>query len=228
MSLSQQYDSLFKRYGTDRYGIPVSYLRSLAKRESDFNLRSGEDRPIGGARGLLQVTDDVRQDYNTKHGTNWTIEDMFEPEKNIKVATYLLSKILDAFEDVALKPDWTSSRWVELFTFAWNAGWTPSLGVPRVIGLLEKNGYDRERITVELVRKTAEEMKRAGIKIGKHLDRNDKMDWSKGVTSLYFKERYFRERGINETPRSNGSNSGWGLVLGGLILLGITAALLKK
>src|SRR5688572_1417210 len=58
--VSRKFDPLFKQHSR---GLPVAYLRALAKRESDMNPRLAEPK---SGWGLLQVIEEVRRDYNKR------------------------------------------------------------------------------------------------------------------------------------------------------------------
>src|SRR5262245_33899876 len=67
---SRKFDPLFAKYGR---GMPVAYLRSLARGESGLNPLLIDPK---GARGLLQVVHVVRVDFNERHKTHHTPADL--------------------------------------------------------------------------------------------------------------------------------------------------------
>ena len=64
MALSRMFDPLFREHG---HGLPITYLRALAKRESNMNPLEA----TGPAWGLLQVTEVVRNDFNARNRTRY-------------------------------------------------------------------------------------------------------------------------------------------------------------
>ena len=72
-AVSRRFDPLFRKYGR---GLPVAYLRSLAKRESNLNPNESD----GPAWGLLQVVEVVRRDFNERHGTSYARRDLWSRE----------------------------------------------------------------------------------------------------------------------------------------------------
>lgn len=171
--LSKSYDTVFRRQCP---AIPVEYLRALAYRES----RMVAGNTSGAAWGLLEVVQDLVDDYNKVHGTSYSSADRLNPEVNARIACDLLATI------VRLLPgfSWSDPRQVNLLTFAWNAGWSRSTGVVGVVEYLIRSGMTPSKITIDMVRATAEKLSWTSD----HLKRTDKVAWCKTVTALYFQE----------------------------------------
>ncbi len=184
-SVSSPFDSLFSRHGR---GIPVAYLRSLAKRESNLNPAERS----GPAWGLLQVIEVVRRDYNERHGTRFRRLDLLEPKTNIVIASDLLRRIIASYARnhpsvPNMQQRWNNRRFVELLTFGWNAGYSERGGVGRVARYLEGRGQG-SRIDIDSIHQSA---RAAGA--SRHLSNARKVAWSKGVAWLYSRERQEEE-----------------------------------
>ncbi len=180
-AISRRFDSVFAEHAK---GLPLPYLRALAKRESNMNPRETD----GPAWGLMQVIEVVRRDHNKDFGTNYSRRDLLTPSVNVEIAATLLRRIVRSFQrnhpDVPnMRQDWTNPRFVELLTFAWNAGWSERGGIGRVARYLKKRGKAKE-ITVELVRANA---RNAGAI--RFLSETGRMRWSKSVARFYMSER---------------------------------------
>lgn len=179
--VSARFDALFRRYGR---GLPVAYLRSLGKRESNLD---PADR-TGPAWGLLQVMEVVRRDYNERHGTDYARTDLLEPRINIAIATDLLKRIIASYArnhpaTPNLQLDWSNRRFVELLTFGWNAGYSERGGVGRVARFLEAEGRAGE-ITIDTIHEAA-----ATAGASRHLSNPKKVRWCKSVARLHASER---------------------------------------
>jgi soluble lytic murein transglycosylase-like protein len=178
--LPRTFDPIFERY---RAELPIEYLRALAMRESGMNPRASD----GPARGLLQITEIVRADFNRTHHTAITRAQLLDPDTNVRIATWLLRFIVDGYArhhaDVAnMRPDWNNPRFAELVTFGWNAGPSEAGGVGRVVGYLKRKGA--REIDLDLVHEHA---RAAGAHA--HLSNPAKARWSRGVVALYQRER---------------------------------------
>jgi len=181
-ALPKTYDDVYRQHCPS---IPVEYLRALAKKESDNNPRES----TGGAWGLLQVVQDILEEYNQRYGTSYTLSDRLDPVVSVRMACYAFGQIIEWFDlhhQVAFEGgfNWANLRHVNLLTFAWNAGWSESRGVAGVIGYLEAAGVPGDSITIDLVRRTAERL----TWTSEHVKRQDKVDWCKKVTLLYLQE----------------------------------------
>ncbi|MBP6627876.1 MAG: lytic transglycosylase domain-containing protein [Kofleriaceae bacterium] len=194
-SLSREFDPIFERY---RGAIPIEYLRALAKRES--SMKPGERS--GPAWGLMQVVEVVRGDYNQAHGTRYARIDLLDPAVNVAMACWVLRFIIESYQrnhpDVPnLRADWDNPRFVELLTFGWNAGFSEKAGVGCVARYLEKLGTTD--VTLDQVHDHA---RLAGA--SRHLSKDAKVRWCKGVVALYQRERSARRNGATVTETDDG------------------------
>ncbi len=176
---SRRFDRIFDMY---RESIPIEFLRALAKRESNLN---PEERK-GPAWGLMQIVEVVRKDYNQAHGTRYTRRDLLDAAVNVAIACWLLRFIIAQYakyqDGVAnLRADWNNPRFVELLVFGWNAGFSASGGVLKVVRYLKERGVTD--ITIDVVFEHARE---AGAV--RHLSNATKLRWCKSVVRLYEQE----------------------------------------
>ena len=177
---SRRFDRIFEMY---RGSIPIEFLRALATRESGLN----PDEAKGPAWGLMQIVEVVRKDYNERHGTTYTRRDLLDPAVNVAMACWLLRFIIAQYAkhhgDVAnLRADWDNPHFARLLVYGWNAGFSSSGGVIRVVRYLKARGHTD--ITIDLVHKHA---RAAGA--SRHLSNPKKVAWCKSVVRLYERER---------------------------------------
>jgi len=178
--VSRRFDALFEKHGR---GLPLAYLRSLGKRESNLNPRDQD----GPAWGLLQVVEVVRRDFNKRHRTSYSRRDLLEPRINVSIATDLLRRIIKSYHRnhpsvPNMQLNWENRRFVELLTFGWNAGWSEAGGVGRVAHYLEAKGL-AEMITIDTVHEAAK-----AARASRHLSNARKVAWCKGVAALFRRE----------------------------------------
>jgi Transglycosylase SLT domain len=192
LSLPSDYDALIEKY---RGAVPFDFIKVLIKHESDYNpksdmglvlkARSGTYFP-GAAKGLMQIVQSVRQTFNERFMTSYTPNDLFDPEVSIKLGTFTLNNIVLGYarnHPKTLAPDWKDRRWVELFLFGWNAGYSESGGVGKVVSFLEKADIPKEKITIDNVCAMAE---KAGA--AKYLSDTAKAAWCKKVAANFLAE----------------------------------------
>jgi hypothetical protein len=177
---SRRFDRIFDMY---RESIPIEFLRALARRESDLN---PEER-TGPAWGLMQVVEVVRKDFNQAHGTRYTRQDLLDPAINVAIACWLLRFIIAQYakhQDGVpnLRADWNNPRFVALVVAGWNAGFSASGGVLKVVRHLKARGITD--ITIDLVFQHA----RAAGAV-RHLSNAAKLRWCKSVVRLYEHDR---------------------------------------
>lgn len=170
MTLPTNWDSLFRKYAA---GIPVPFLRALAKRESNFNPSDSS----GPAWGLLQITEVVRR------GTGYSRSELLNPDVNVKLGTGLLNRIVRAYAkhpSANMKTDWSNPEFVNLVLAGWNSGYSEGGGVGRVASYLESRGIP---VTHDNVFKFA-----AAAGATQQLQKPAKQRWQKGVTNLFFQQ----------------------------------------
>lgn len=176
-TLTRMYDPIFARHAGR---VPVPYLRALAQRESDMNPSLIMTGGPGAARGLLQVVGVLRADYNRVNGTSYTADDMLDPDKNVKVASWLLNRIVAAYQkhpDRNMQEDWSNPEFVRLVTAGWNAGYSEAAGVGKVASYLESRG---EPVTLASVFAAAPK-----IGAAQWLTMPERAKWHDSVARLY-------------------------------------------
>ncbi len=178
--LSRRFDHLYDRY---RGSIPIEYLRALVERESGTN----PNARTHAARGLMQIVPVALTDYNTRHGTHYQLEHLFDPAINIAIGCELLRVIIASYgrnhpRVRNLQVNWDNPRFVELLTIGWNAGFSEVGGVGLVARHLERRGITD--LAVELVHRAARD---AGA--SKYLADPTSVRWCKSVALLYARER---------------------------------------
>lgn len=185
--LSREFDSIFAE---ECPGIPIEYLRALAKKESDLN----PEQSKGGAWGLLQVTNSVRTDYNKLYGTNYSSDERLDPRINARMACELIGRIsrfLPRQDPAAFDHgefDWVSRRDVKIVTLAWNAGWSTN-GVSGMIRNLLNAGYSRSKINAELILDQAHKYPEITHHLREWKTRKPRIkSWLNAVANYYFHE----------------------------------------
>ncbi len=187
-ALPRTFDPIFDRY---RGSIPIEYLRAIASRESDFDPKNR----TGSARGLMQIINVVRTDYNERHGTHYTPDDLYDPAVSVAIRCWLIEFVIASYHRnhpriPNLQVDWNNPRFVELCTFGQAAGFSEAGGVGRVARYLEHHGITD--LTIDLVARAA---RAAGA--SHWLSEPAKVRWCKSAVALYYKERAFAEGARN-------------------------------
>ncbi|MBE7451472.1 MAG: transglycosylase SLT domain-containing protein [Kofleriaceae bacterium] len=195
-SLPRTFDPLFEKYRRD---VPIEFLRALAMRES--GMKPNAKGKGGAAWGLLQITEDVRGDFNQRHGTSYGRERLLDPAINIEIACWLLRFIADGYQrrngDLRnMRTDWNNPRYVELLVQGWNAGFSASAGVMRVVGKLKELGA--RDVDIDLVAQNARSL--GGVRF---LYDPARVRWAKSVVALYLRERSLSEQARNGFLTSN-------------------------
>ncbi len=216
MSVSRKYDAIFEKH---RGQLPLAFVRSLAKKESNLNPESWRGK-AGSARGILQVIPTVLDGYNERHKTTYKRDDLFNPEVCTMIACDLLNRIITAYnKHPALQFNPEDKRYMQLLVWGWNAGYSEAAGVGYVVGTMEKSGISSERITIDTAYQAASNLPKAS----KWLKVPEKVSWCKGVVSLYEKEQRIN---VNVATIS-APKTGASLALGTLAV-GTLALLAKK
>lgn len=82
--------NLYRDYGYDPYLI-YAVVETESNRIIDIQSHSG-------AYGLMQITEIALREVNQKYKTNYTLEDLKVPEKNIEIGAKYLYRWIDYFE----------------------------------------------------------------------------------------------------------------------------------
>ena len=148
-----RFDPIFRRQCRS---VPLPFLRSLAKHESDFDPSDAR----GPAHGLLQVVEVVRNSFNSRFGTDFSRADLLNPAINAEIACELISRIARVLPKnhprAMPSPSWRDPRFVGLVALAWNAGFSEAAGMGFVLGEMEKAGFKAADIDIDSVRRFAE------------------------------------------------------------------------
>jgi len=174
--LPTTFDPIYRKYAGD---VPVTLLKALTQRESGFNPSDAS----GPAWGLMQITEVVRNSYNSRYRTSYSRADLLNPEVNIKMATELLNRIAEGYAkhpSPNMRTNWSNPEFVKLVLAGWNSGYSEGGGVGKVASFLEARGIP---VTHDNVFAYASS---AGATT--QLQKDDKRRWQAGVSSLYFAE----------------------------------------
>ena len=104
-----------------KFGIPYQRVFAQIYQES-----AGDTTAVGhdGERGLMQLLPGAITDVNARFGTDYTFDDMFDPEANITVGCAYLSILLSQFNGN-----------LDLATQAYNAGAGNVIKSPATAGM---------------------------------------------------------------------------------------------
>jgi soluble lytic murein transglycosylase-like protein len=113
----RQYLDIIEKYAR-RYNVPVFTVLSVMRAESNFDSRAVSR---AGAKGLMQVMPATAYELSQElaiDGNRYQIEkQLFDPDFNIRLGVYLLSKLEHAYRDIQ-----DPNRRLALVLSAYNAG----------------------------------------------------------------------------------------------------------
>jgi hypothetical protein len=137
--LPRTFDAIIDRF---RGPVPRAYVRALIMAESGFN--PNEVNESSGARGLLQVTAIVLEDWNRSHPTEQhTTAQLLDPVVNLKLGLGTLTRIVASYSrnhpSTALM-NFRSTRYAEILAEAWNVGYSETAGVGLILSAFERDG----------------------------------------------------------------------------------------
>lgn len=173
--LPTTYDALFAQYAPS---VPRTFMRALAKRESDFNPNNAS----GPAWGLMQIVESVRNSYNKRFGTAYARNDLLNPQVNVAMAGDLLRNIVRGYSkhpDRNMREDWSNPEFVKLVLAGWNSGYSEGGGVGKIASWLEARGIP---VTHDAVFHYAP----SAAPNTAYLFTDAKRRWQAGVADLYF------------------------------------------
>ncbi len=94
-----KYQEYVEKYAQE-YNLDKYLVYAVIKVESKFNADAASD---AGAKGLMQLMDETAAECNEKGGFGYNIpEDLYDPEKNIRLGCYYLSSLMDIYRDSKL------------------------------------------------------------------------------------------------------------------------------
>ena len=185
MALSQ-WTELANHYGA-RFSVPPGLILSLIDMESggdkdEVHLRSH-------ATGLMQITLTVLKGYNERHNLSLTMQDLKDPELNVRMGAELLKRISMMYEKHNnLTPNWGNRTYVGLIIFGWNAGYSAKQGVSFVLSKLQSAGVPKNRWNLDMVYDAALKIPYAFRKL-KEISPDElprRFAWSKKVNGRFF------------------------------------------
>jgi len=216
--LPRTFDAIINRF---RGVVPIEYVRALIMAESGYNPH--DENATSTARGLLQITPVVLEDWNKAHPTQTaTADDLFDPTVNLRMGLDLLGRIVTKFataHPATMAPAFSIPRYIEVLSEAWNIG---ANGIAFIVGKLEAAGLD---VTLTNVVNKGPTFPGVAESVGKRITaRGTKFPIR--VRKLYFDELEAAAPaapGAELVASSGGVTMGEGLALalvGGLLLFG--------
>lgn len=180
--ISAAWDPVIEKYAGR---VPLAFIRALVHGESGGN--SQKENPASHAAGLLQITEIVRQDWNSAHAdAPVTREQLFDPEINVRLGAALLNRIVQVYgHHPTMRPDWKLRRYAELVALGWNAGYSDHGGVGLAVTELEAAGATPDDVTVDTVARVAGSLPAAS----KFVSRPERVAYAKAVADLYLGSR---------------------------------------
>ncbi|HVV51405.1 MAG TPA: transglycosylase SLT domain-containing protein [Polyangia bacterium] len=180
--ISAVWDPVIEKYAGR---VPVAFIRALVHGESGGN--SQKENPTSHAAGLLQITEIVRQDWNSAHAdAPVTRDQLFDPEINVRLGAALLNRIVQVYgRHPTMRPDWKARRYAELVALGWNAGYSDHGGVGLAVTELEAAGGKPDDVTVDTVAKVAASLPAAS----RFVSKPDRVAYAKAVADLYLGSR---------------------------------------
>ena len=211
-SMTRAFDKIFEEEGR---GLPVPFLRALAKHESS----SDPSEAKGPAWGLLQVGIDKRagnvlKSYNERHGESLHKVDMLNPRLNVRVAADLLSRIVELYKAEGLKADWTNGNWIGLVVAGYNAGYSRKVGVIHTIRFLKSRGIPITLSAVYANTPEAAPKTKKGRAFVKRMGQQKRRDWTRRVVASTF-----TEQGKSPSPEVKGKTEWLPIAMLALLLL---------
>jgi soluble lytic murein transglycosylase len=94
LTLPLRHEDIIRRQAKEK-GVDAALIAAVIYAESKFEDRTSS----AGARGLMQVTPETAEDVERHSGgTTFTVNDLSDPEINIRYGTFLLRELLDRYD----------------------------------------------------------------------------------------------------------------------------------
>lgn len=94
LTLPLKHEDVIRQQASEK-GVDAALLAAVIYSESKFS----DATSSAGARGLMQITPEAaRQIERLSGGTTFTLDDLSDPEINIRYGTFLLRELLDRYE----------------------------------------------------------------------------------------------------------------------------------
>lgn len=98
-TLPLKHEDIIRQQAAEK-GVDAALIAAVIDSESHFR----DQTSSAGARGLMQITPEAAKEIERlSGGTTFTLEDLSDPELNIRYGTFLLAELIDRYEgnDVA-------------------------------------------------------------------------------------------------------------------------------
>jgi soluble lytic murein transglycosylase len=93
LTLPLNHEDIIRQQASEK-GVDASLIAAVIYSESRFRDQTSE----AGARGLMQITPEAAQEIERlSGGTTFKLEDLSDPEINIRYGTFLLAELIDRF-----------------------------------------------------------------------------------------------------------------------------------
>jgi peptidoglycan lytic transglycosylase len=94
LTLPLNHEDIIRQQAAEK-GVDASLIAAVIYSESRFRDQTSE----AGARGLMQITPEAAQEIERlSGGTTFKLEDLSDPEINIRYGTFLLAELIDRFK----------------------------------------------------------------------------------------------------------------------------------
>lgn len=94
LTLPLRHEDIIRQQSAEK-GVDASLIAAVIYSESKF----ADQTSSAGARGLMQITPEAANEIERlSGGTSFRLEDLSDPEINIRYGTFLLRELLDRFE----------------------------------------------------------------------------------------------------------------------------------
>jgi soluble lytic murein transglycosylase len=94
IELPLKHEDIIRQQAAEK-GVDAALIAAVIDTESHFR----DQTSSAGARGLMQITPEAAQEIERlSGGTTFTLEDLSDPELNIRYGTFLLGELLDRYE----------------------------------------------------------------------------------------------------------------------------------
>lgn len=77
----------------EKYNLPIYIVYALEETESDFREDADSKKNPSNGRGIIQVSDIARQEYNNYHSVKFDENDMYNIDKNLEVGLWYFDRI---------------------------------------------------------------------------------------------------------------------------------------
>ena len=94
LTLPLRHDDIIRQQAAEK-GVPADLIAAVIYEESKFE----DQTSTAGARGLMQITPDAAEFIEKQSGgTTFKLDDLSDPEINIRYGTFLLKELLERYD----------------------------------------------------------------------------------------------------------------------------------